>query len=448
MTALFTSRFLTAALAVWLLAGVGINVLAQGNSTKFRPGKLTVKPADAPTGSHARINALVSRPGNSQDYVASGGGNWQIQSHSTYTYDTQGRLTQRLYTDPATNQNLGREKTTYDARGNEIEYRVEGWNGSAWELIDGYMTLISYDQKGNKTELISEYWDNVQNTWVREAREQTVYDANNLATSFTNSSWDGTTWQPEERIVLNNVGGVATSAVIQEYNSGVWTDAYRALNLTWHVLYEIPSAYVLETFDNNVWVQDEKYTAVYDANGGHVGTYENWNGTAWENFMRETETYDNNKNYTGWLDEDWNQMNNAWDYEGEDRQVLTYSGIDVTQRIYQDSWSSGTTTLEDRVKEVYSNFQTFNVSGVQDQLAEAAVNVYPNPASKMVTVSIPANKAAFTAIVADVTGKTWLTKTFQAGEENSVYIEALPKGIYLLQLQTESGTITKRIVKQ
>jgi hypothetical protein len=122
--------------------------------------------------------------------------------------------------------------------------------------------------------------------------------------------------------------------------------------------------------------------------------------------------------------------------------------MDITQRIFQDSWSSATGTLTDRVKEVYSNFQTFNIAGVKDLLPETAVNVYPNPAIDQIQIQITENKGAFTATVADVTGKTWLTKTFQSGQENAVNIEALPKGVYLLQLQTENGTVVKRIVKQ
>ncbi|MFC5269260.1 T9SS type A sorting domain-containing protein [Adhaeribacter terreus] len=449
MTALFTSKFLTAAFTVLLLSGADNNVMAQENALKFRPGKLTIKPSDSQYSSHARTNGMVSRPGNSMDYtVDPSSGNWQLQSSSTYTYDSQGRLTQRLYTTPASGQNLGRERTTYDAKGNETEYLIEEWDGTAWQLTDGYRTLITYNTKGNKTELIYELWDSNNGIWAKDGREQTVYDANDLVTSLTYSVWDGTAWELDDRILVSNVGGVATSVNMQDFDNGVWVDTYRGLNLTWHVLHEIPSAYILEAFDNGVWVKDEKYSSVYDANGGHVGIYEDWTGTAWINSSRETETYDNNKNFTGWLEESWNATTSTWVYNGEERQVLTYSGIDVTERIYQDSWGTGTSTLVNRYKEVYSNFQLFNVSGVKNLLAETAVNVFPNPATNVVMVSIPENKGAFTATIADVTGKIWLSQTFRAGAENALNMEALPKGMYLLQLQTEAGSTVKRIIKQ
>jgi len=449
MTTLFTSKVLKTTLAFSVAMWVGTTAFAQANKNQARSSQNFTSLFSGVSGATAKVSALVSRPGNSQDFVATGPGAWLHESNSAYMYDSQGRLTQRLYTDPSTSQNMGRTIITYDSHGAEIENKTEQWQGSGWVMRDGYRTAITYNTAGQKQETISQYWDNSTNTWQNDFREQFTYDTNNLVADITNSEWDNGAWVLTDRMVLNNTAGTATSLVIQEY-MGTWQDVLRAQNVIWHVLYETPSSYEMQAYDSGNWINMEKYQATYDVNGGHVGVYEEWNPqtNTWEKNYRETETYDSNRNYTGWKDESWDPATSTWTLDGEEKEILTYSGIDITQRIIQDSWGSTSSTLQDREKEVYSNFQTFNVSGIKNNLLSAEVNVYPNPTQHVLNISFPENRGAFTATVLDVTGKTLLTQTFNAANKNQLNLETLPTGIYLLQLQTEAGSITKRIVKQ
>src|SRR5689334_12811458 len=93
-----TSKFLTAALALTFMAGSCNLALAQKN-VRLWNNKSADLPASILNSSQARTNALISKPGNSQDYVSNGSGGWQLYTNSAYTYDTQGKLTQRIYTD-------------------------------------------------------------------------------------------------------------------------------------------------------------------------------------------------------------------------------------------------------------------------------------------------------------------------------------------------------------
>ena len=450
MTVSFSSKLLKTALAFSFTVWAGTATFAQGSKNPLRTSQSFTSIFSGAGTASAKVNALVSRPGNSQDFTATGPGSWQHIANSAYTYDNQGRLTQRLYTDPTTGQNQARILITYNAQGEEIEFKRDQWQGTNWETVDAYRSLITYNSVGKKQEIIFQNWNSNTNTWENESREQYTYDTNNLVADITNSEWDFGTWTFVERMVLNNTSGTAASLIIQEYTGGTWEDMLRAQNVTWHVLYDTPSAYILEYKDNGIWVNVERYNAIYDVNGGHVGVYEEWNPmtSTWDKMYRETETYDTNRNYTGWKDETWDPATTTWFIDGEEKELLTYSGIDITQRIFQDSWGSTTGTLQDREKEVYSNFQQFNVSGVKNALSELAVNVYPNPAQNQFTISMLTHKGNFTATLTDVTGKSWLTKNFKATEEKMVDIEMLPKGVYLLQLQTDAGSTVKRIVKQ
>ncbi|KAA9340942.1 T9SS type A sorting domain-containing protein [Adhaeribacter soli] len=442
----FTTRFLAAALILLVLAGAYNAASGQAKMSLFRTGNQAAK---NPHSSSAKINALVSKPGNSQDFLATSSGNWQLQTQSTYLYNTQGRLLSRYYTLPNSNQNIAREFYSYDLMGNEAEYRKEQWNGTAWNLVDGYRIITTYNSIGNKTEIIYGNWDHLNGVWVKGDRVEIAYDTNNLMTSLTYSTWFGTAWKLSERVILNNTGGVATSTLMQQHNGTTWEDVNRMLNLTWHVLYEIPLAYEMEFYYYNTWVKEEKYAAVYDQNGGHVGTSQSWTGSTWQNSLRVTESYDFNRNYTGRQNETWSIMTNAWETTSAERQILTYSGIDITERIFQDSQSYAPGVLQDRAKEVYSNFQSFTISGINKTHSEKAVNVYPNPAINIISIDFPENSAtALTATLSDITGKTWLTENFKADQPKQLNMESLPKGIFLLQLKTAKGTSVQKVVKQ
>src|SRR6187401_2834306 len=97
-----SSRILKMALVLSVLA-VG-PALAQNNANPLRSGQNITGLFTNHINAAAKVNAVVSRPGNSQDFMAAGAGNWQHETNSAYSYDSQGRLTQRLYTNPTTGQ--------------------------------------------------------------------------------------------------------------------------------------------------------------------------------------------------------------------------------------------------------------------------------------------------------------------------------------------------------
>src|SRR5688572_29888072 len=97
----FSSGFVKTILAVTLSIWATGLATAQG-TIQHRSGKNLAATLGGQTKHLSKISALVSRPGNSQDFSTMGGGTWQHETNSAYTYDTQGRLTLRLYTDPVT----------------------------------------------------------------------------------------------------------------------------------------------------------------------------------------------------------------------------------------------------------------------------------------------------------------------------------------------------------
>jgi hypothetical protein len=84
-----------------------------------------------------------------------------------------------------------------------------------------------------------------------------------------------------------------------------------------------------------------------------------------------------------------------------------------------------------------------NSLGVEDQNLQS-FSVYPNPASKVIKIDTPQGLQIKGASLFDMLGRNTGT-TLENGEMN---IENLAKGMYILQLETEKGTMTKKIVKE
>jgi hypothetical protein len=83
--------------------------------------------------------------------------------------------------------------------------------------------------------------------------------------------------------------------------------------------------------------------------------------------------------------------------------------------------------------------------------ANAALNVYPNPAVNAVTVSFELNDASGAAItVSDLTGRTVATitgNTLKPGHNNiTIPVSDLSAGMYIVRLQSAEGTVTRKVM--
>lgn len=93
---------------------------------------------------------------------------------------------------------------------------------------------------------------------------------------------------------------------------------------------------------------------------------------------------------------------------------------------------------------------TFQTNFIQDTSATDTVNkkvfsLYPNPAGNLVNIS--ANDSIKEVRVYDITGKTLLQKTFNSETRIALPTDNLATGTYFIQVKTQSGTTTQKLVK-
>lgn len=91
-----------------------------------------------------------------------------------------------------------------------------------------------------------------------------------------------------------------------------------------------------------------------------------------------------------------------------------------------------------------------NLVGIEDHILQNAFSVYPNPFSTMVTLRSENTTERIRSVqVLDVFGHTLLaTDGEQSGQEIVLSTADLSNGVYFIKINSTSGTVTKKIVKQ
>jgi hypothetical protein len=101
-------------------------------------------------------------------------------------------------------------------------------------------------------------------------------------------------------------------------------------------------------------------------------------------------------------------------------------------------------TFEETSEKFFAHFGGLGITSS----ALSNVAVYPNPVTDRLRVSglskISGDKSV---ILTDITGSTLQRHTFTNGQEVELSTSTLPAGVYMLQLQTEEGTASFRVIK-
>ncbi|HZH70812.1 MAG TPA: T9SS type A sorting domain-containing protein [Flavobacteriaceae bacterium] len=72
------------------------------------------------------------------------------------------------------------------------------------------------------------------------------------------------------------------------------------------------------------------------------------------------------------------------------------------------------------------------------------VAVYPNPANDVINISLPASVEVVSATLFDILGKN----TGVSLNNDAINISTLARGVYMLNIETNQGSITKKIMKR
>ena len=87
-------------------------------------------------------------------------------------------------------------------------------------------------------------------------------------------------------------------------------------------------------------------------------------------------------------------------------------------------------------------------SGVQETENNSTFDLYPNPASDVINVAYYSDNNSVLDII-DLNGKVVMNKTLRNGEMiHRLYIDKLPKGMYVVNVRTNSTVVSKKLIVQ
>ena len=397
----------------------------------------------------AQNTVTISRPTNTMYYEHDRTNCVHIHN-TTSTYNANGWLLSSVNTDPVTNQNLTKTKYAINSLDKVDSITDYLWQNNAWKISNQSSFLRTYNAANKVTEFITQF--TVNGTLKNDRKINYVYNAAGKVIEETNWRWLNNTWENDSRTTLTYTNGILTERLVESYNknSSTWIPAFKYTYAGWHATGGHHTSFVLQNYQAATgWKNMTRSTITIGQNGSYEEIQEGFQNGNWQYSTRTNYTYDSQGNTTDFLMEDY--INGTWRMVWIDKQIFTYSPQnDMLEKIWQGQ-DSTYGPKRDQTKEVYSNFQYFTrtLGTPEIQKTALALKVYPNPATDKIQIELTETKPqALTATVSDITGKTWQTKTFKPSEVKQLNIETLPKGIYMLQLQTETGSTVKRIVKQ
>ena len=81
-----------------------------------------------------------------------------------------------------------------------------------------------------------------------------------------------------------------------------------------------------------------------------------------------------------------------------------------------------------------------------EQVETAKIKVYPNPASDILNIDLGKTFTEIKVSLSDVSGKQFISETHKQKDKLSIHTQTLPKGVYVLSIQTSQHMFNKKII--
>ncbi|KAA9340943.1 T9SS type A sorting domain-containing protein [Adhaeribacter soli] len=434
----FSFTFLSAIAGFAIFFGCSLQASAQAFEIPQTP---VVSVSGIKAEANTKRLASNDKPGKADYFTWNNG--WVADSRSENTYDTQGNILKTVMIDAATGAFMEQWLYVYDAHNTQTERLVQTMVNGQWQTQSGQKHLLTYNANNLITEDLVQEWQN--GLWENKARHEYVLNTAGQPTEEKISFWQQGAWAYQVKRTSVYQNNLLSEYLVQNYVNNAWQNFSRFHNYTYDAVTNKTLGYQVQDWVNNAWQDKSRQTFTYDATGGYTNiTERNLNGN-WENSLKVVSLQDPATNTSGYQVFDW--QNNNWVKVSHQEAQRTYDTQNRLTEVIERRWKAATNQLENELKITFYDFQL--ISGTSKLMPEMQVNVYPNPASDLVTIAL--NEAAGkegTISVSDYTGKIRLVQEITRGNSITLKLESWPAGVYFLTLQTEKGTLVKKIVKQ
>ena len=319
-------------------------------------------------------------------------------SLSTYTYDSDNNMLTDLSQNRIDNAwvNSTLRTYTYDSNNNRLTDLFQKWVNNSWE--NALLFTYTYDSNNNRLTELPQKWQN--DSWVNDwfnAHTYTYDSNNNLLTKLDELNYLSTYTYDSNNNVLNKL--------IQDRSDNSWSNMgliTYACDFDNNTVTELWQRWI-----NNSWVNTYQYLRTYDENG---------NGTSVE--------------FRICLEEGWQPANNL------------VSGLKLYYNNMQSYFFGGDYKMTASYVKV-SDINTAIPKPVAP--SELNISIYPNPTTGELRIENCESRIKDIKIFDAIGNKLPLCREKAEGK---IDISHLPAGIYFVQITTEKGVVTKKIMKR
>jgi hypothetical protein len=429
----------------WALIGRSFNTYTEG----CLPGSLT---------SQTLVNGL-----------------WINGSKTLYTYNANNRISvqteQSWDTISSSFENFERYTFAYNASGNVTLVLQELWDGSAWQ--NESRGTYTYDDNGYLISYFGEAW--FEGSWINNTLGTYTNNGDGTRQITINQTWNRYTGTWDNNwtyaYTYNGAGKVLTD-VEELWWQGAWvnnvrdTYTYSGNNLTNHLI---------EDGDGNRgWVNDHQVTYTYNGDGTVNQMIEqDWN-FIWVNTGRQdyvyttacalpltllnfTGTKNNNSVLLTWKTA--NEINTSHFYVQRSLDAVDFSDIKTvpaTPGSITKTYSFTDNVAGIKAPKIYYRLKMVDKDGkfemsnvVLITLANQGLRftIRPNPAKNYFVITYD-DSAPLDALVniTDFSGRSVLKQTITLSGEQKINISALPKGVYMVIINTGDNITTQKLV--
>lgn len=350
-----------------------------------------------------------------------------------------------------------------DDRGASIRDIYYYYNNNAWEVSFGYSTKITYLNSTSlkTTEEVDSAFDfNTKTMKARFKRTQT-FDANDRAVDIRfydeDFSTGGLVYVTQDSIYYD-ANGIPNLLIEKEVDAaGNATDVVKYTDIVW--LNYNPNINLFDNSEPNykyyfklgsVWLLGGRSSATYPDNNGSVITLQEvFNAGVYVPDSRRSEIYNSNKDLIEDTEEQYDDAAGLWDYIYGNKYVITYDANNNQSEYITQNLNSTTNMFVNYDKKEYSDYVQVN-TGISTAKKDELI-VYPNPVTSNelnIKHNIQTNQAA-TVSIYDINGKQLQhINLILNGNNSSVQLENIEKGIYLVKFETKNKTTYSKFIKE
>ena len=395
---------------------------------------------------------------------------WRYYSTlNTYTYDSNNNLLIDLQIGTGLRENIEitswvntyQISNTYNSENNIQSQIYQKWESDSW--VNNYQYTYTYDSNSNLLTELYQNWEN--NSWINYSQIVHTYDSSNNQLTELRQNWKGDSWINNYQITRTYDSNNNILELHQKWESNIWSNAYQYF-YTYDTNNNLITRLRQRPKDNS-WENNYQYVYTYDSNNNMLNDlYQVWWDNSWENKELITYAYDSNNNmltklYQSRIGED----ENLW--ENERKFLMTYddngNGASVEFWLWlphEESWIS----INDSyfIKLYYNNMQSFfevqsrsKISASYKKVSGSGVGIESVPSPGLNTISVHPNPT--TGYLRIENGDCIIQRVSiynNSGlnvlntKKSMLDISHLPAGMYFVQITTDKGCATEKIVKK